>query len=122
MLFKYNGNVLQAVTHSLEESGVSIIYTSIVLFCGFIIFAWSDFGGTIALGVLTSLTLFFSMFTNLLILPSLLITFSKGNKKNLFPIVKDKSKNRFYEEDDDEEIQIERISINKTKENNNLEE
>jgi predicted RND superfamily exporter protein len=121
-LFKFNGNVLQAVTHSLEESGVSIIYTSIVLFCGFIIFAWSDFGGTIALGVLTSLTLFFSMFTNLLILPSLLITFSKGNKKNLFPIVKDKSKNRFYEEDEDEEIQIERISINKTKDNNHLEE
>jgi uncharacterized protein len=39
-LFKYNGNVLQAVTKSLEESGVSIIYKSIVLFFGFVIFAW----------------------------------------------------------------------------------
>ena len=110
-LFKFNGNVLQAVTKSLEESGVSIIYTSIVLFCGFVIFAWSDFGGTIALGVLTSLTLFFAMFTNLLVLPSLLLTFSKGNKKNLFSIVNDKSRNRFYDEDEDEEIELERIRL-----------
>lgn len=112
-LARFNGNVMQAVTKSLEESGVSIIYTSIVLFCGFVIFAWSDFGGTIALGVLTSLTLFFAMFTNLLILPALLLTFSKGNKKNLFPVVKEKGKNRFYEEDEDEEIALEKIKVRK---------
>lgn len=111
-LANLKGNVLQAVIKSLEESGVSIIYTSIVLFCGFVIFAWSDFGGTIALGVLTSLTLFFAMFTNLLILPALLLTFSKGNKKNLFPVVKEKGKNRFYEEDEDEEIIISKIIVN----------
>jgi predicted RND superfamily exporter protein len=105
----YKGNVLLAVTRSLEEAGVSMIYTSIVLFSGFVIFAWSDFGGTIALGVLTSLTLFFAMFTNLTILPALLLTFSKGNKKNLFPIVKDRD--RFYEEDDDDEIDMSKLTL-----------
>jgi predicted RND superfamily exporter protein len=110
-MITYKGNVLLSVTKALEEAGVSMIYTSIVLFSGFIIFAWSDFGGTIALGILTSLTLFFAMFTNLTILPALLLTFSKGNSKNLFPIMKEKS--RFYEEDDDEEIHVEKITIRK---------
>ncbi|HWZ21983.1 MAG TPA: MMPL family transporter, partial [Cytophagaceae bacterium] len=75
------GNVLIAVTKSIQEAGVSMIYTSIVLFFGFIIFVFSSFGGTVALGMLTSLTLFFAMFTNLTILPALLLTFSKGDHK-----------------------------------------
>ena len=75
------GNVLLAVTRSIQEAGVSMIYTSVVLFCGFIIFVFSSFGGTVALGLLTSLTLFFAMFTNLTILPSLLLTFNKGDHK-----------------------------------------
>lgn len=70
------GNVFHAVMKSLHEVGVSMIYTSLVLFSGFVIFAWSEFGGTIALGVLTSITLFFAMLTNLIVLPSLLLTFS----------------------------------------------
>jgi hypothetical protein len=75
------GNVLLAVTRSIQEAGVSMIYTSIVLFCGFVIFVFSNFGGTVALGLLTSLTLFFAMFTNLTILPALLLTLSKGDHK-----------------------------------------
>ena len=67
--------------------------------------------------LLFTLTLFVAMFTNLLILPSLLLTFSKGNKKNLFSI--QKGKNRFYEEDEDAEIEIKRISVDKKE---NLEE
>jgi len=106
------GNALHAVVVSLEESGVSIIYTSIVLFCGFVIFAFSDFGGTIALGVLTSLTLFFAMFTNLLLLPALLITFSKGNKKNLYVMGKNEP-HKFYTEEEDEEIDLSKIAIEK---------
>ncbi len=77
------GNILVAVTRSIQEAGVSMIYTSIVLFCGFIIFVFSNFGGTVALGLLTSLTLFFAMFTNLTILPALLLTLSKGDHKTL---------------------------------------
>jgi predicted RND superfamily exporter protein len=79
------GNVLLAVTKSIQEAGVSMIYTSVVLFCGFVIFVFSSFGGTVALGMLTSLTLFFAMFTNLTILPALLLTISKGDHKNLPP-------------------------------------
>lgn len=71
------GNTLEAVKTSLYETSISMIYTSIVLFCGFIIFSFSDFGGTVALGVLTSITLFIAMITNLILLPSLLITFGK---------------------------------------------
>jgi predicted RND superfamily exporter protein len=76
--FKLNrGNILEAVKSSLHETSISMIYTSIVLLCGFIIFAFSDFGGTVALGVLTSITLFFAMITNLVLLPCLLISFGK---------------------------------------------
>lgn len=106
-----NNNILRSVTISLEEEGVSIIYTSIVLFCGFIIFAFSNFGGTIALGILTSLTLFFAMFTNLLLLPSLLLTLNKGNQKNIY--ILGKTPFRFYTEEDDEEIDLSKIAINK---------
>ncbi|MFN6944182.1 MAG: efflux RND transporter permease subunit [Cytophagaceae bacterium] len=115
----YKGNVLQAVTRSLEEVGTSMIYTSIVLFCGFVIFAWSDFGGTVALGILTSITLLFAMLTNLTILPALLLTFNRGNNNNLFPIVKKHS--RFHMEEDDLELDISRLKI-KTKRVYNLAE
>jgi predicted RND superfamily exporter protein len=105
----FEGNVLQAVTRSLEEAGVSMIYTSIVLFSGFVIFAFSDFGGTVALGILTSITLFVAMFTNLMLLPALLLTFGKGDNNNLFPIVN--MEDRFYDESDDEEIDVNKIEV-----------
>jgi predicted RND superfamily exporter protein len=69
-----------SISESILETGKSIIYTSIVLFAGFIIFAFSSFGGTIALGVLTSTTLVISMFTNLILLPALIMTFDKPKR------------------------------------------
>jgi predicted RND superfamily exporter protein len=54
-----------------------MIYTSVVLFFGFIIFTFSSFGGTIALGLLVSLTLLVAMITNLVLLPSLLLSLNK---------------------------------------------
>ncbi|WMJ72157.1 MMPL family transporter [Cytophagaceae bacterium ABcell3] len=112
-LIHYRGNVLQAVTRSLEEAGTSMIYTSIVLFCGFVIFAWSDFGGTVALGILTSITLMFAMLTNLTILPSLLLTFSAGINKNLFPVVRKQT--RFHMEEDDVELDISKLKVKNQK-------
>jgi len=70
-------DVTKSVFKSLKETGVSMYYTSIVLFFGFSVFLTSDFGGTIALGGLVSLTLLLAMLTNLLLLPSLLISFKK---------------------------------------------
>jgi hypothetical protein len=54
-----------------------MFYTSIVLFCGFSVFLFSQFGGTQALGLLISITLLVAMITNLLILPSLLLTLER---------------------------------------------
>lgn len=67
-------NIRQCVIDALSQTGRSMIYTSIILFFGFLIFSASDFGGTIALGVLVSVTLLIAMLCNLIVLPSLLMS------------------------------------------------
>ena len=74
---KLGDSVGGAVSNSFQDTGVSMIYTSLILFFGFVSFTASDFGGTQALGLLTSLTLVIAMFSNLLFLPSLLLTFDR---------------------------------------------
>jgi predicted RND superfamily exporter protein len=69
--------VKEAAIESIRESGVSMIYTSIILFAGFSVFIFSDFGGTKALGILLSITLAVAMICNLVILPTLLMTLNK---------------------------------------------
>ena len=66
--------IQRSVYAALKETGVSMFYTSIVLFFGFSVFMTSEFGGTVALGGLISMTLLFAMLANLILLPSLLIT------------------------------------------------
>jgi len=66
--------IKESAIRAVRETGVSMVYTSIVLFFGFGIFAASDFGGTAALGVLVSVTLLVAMFTNLVLLPSALLS------------------------------------------------
>jgi predicted RND superfamily exporter protein len=100
-----------AVTDSIFETGKSIIYTSIVLFAGFIIFAFSSFGGTIALGLLTSTTLVISMFTNLILLPALILTFDRPKKSKEGDMLIDEFGQGYYSEHEDEEIDLERIKI-----------
>lgn len=68
----------QCVIQSIRESGLGMFYTSIVLFCGFSVFVFSQFGGTQALGMLISITLLIAMLTNLIILPSLLLTLERS--------------------------------------------
>lgn len=72
-----NHDIRASVLQAIREAGVSMIYTSIVLFFGFGLFVFSDFGGTQALGLLVSFTLLVAMFTNVLILPSLLLSFQR---------------------------------------------
>ena len=74
-LMANNWKIRRSVYAALRETGVSMFYTSIVLFFGFLVFTVSSFGGTIALGGLVSITLLFAMVSNLLLLPSLLLTF-----------------------------------------------
>lgn len=80
-LFANGFNVKVAVSNSIRETGSSMIYTSIVLFFGFIIFTASNFQGTQMLGLLTSTTLFCAMITNLILLPALLLQFDSGKRK-----------------------------------------
>ena len=64
----------KAVFAALRETGISMFYTSIVLFFGFSVFMSSNFGGTQALGGLVAVTLLMAMLANLILLPSLLIS------------------------------------------------
>lgn len=73
----YNKNVQHTLVQTIRHTGLSIIYTSLVLIAGFVIFCFSDFGGTKALGWLTSLTLVVGTLTNLILLPVLILSFSK---------------------------------------------
>jgi uncharacterized protein len=106
-----NFKIPRAVSDSILETGKSIIYTSIVLFAGFIIFAFSSFGGTIALGVLTSTTLVISMFTNLILLPALILSFDKPKKKKGEHLLIDDFDSSFYGEEEDEAIDLNKIKI-----------
>ncbi|MEP4883199.1 MMPL family transporter, partial [Maribacter dokdonensis] len=75
----------KSVYNALRETGVSMFYTSIVLFFGFSVFVISNFGGTVALGSLVSATLLLAMLANLILLPSLLLSLEKSiaNKQTL---------------------------------------
>jgi predicted RND superfamily exporter protein len=70
----------ETVIQTIHSTGVSIIYTSIVLIAGFVIFCFSGFGGTKALGWLTSLTLITATAANLVLLPALLLSVYRKNK------------------------------------------
>lgn len=72
-----NWNIKTSVIKALSETGFSMIYSSVVLFFGFIIFTLSSFGGTEALGYLIAFTLLIALFSNLFVLPSLLLTLDK---------------------------------------------
>jgi hypothetical protein len=98
------------VLTALRETGLSMFYTSIVLFFGFSMFALSQFGGTQALGLLVSLTLVVAMITNLVVLPSLLLTLEKRVATKAFqePYID------IYDEEEDiefDELQIESKEI-----------
>jgi predicted RND superfamily exporter protein len=71
----------QAISTAVRETGLSMVYTNIILFFGFIIFAASSFGGTVAMGILVSLTLIVSMCTNLILLPAILLSIDSRNTK-----------------------------------------
>ena len=98
-------NIKGSVINAIKETGVSMIYTSIILFFGFSIFIFSNFGGTQALGILVSVTLFIAMMANLVLLPSLLLTLekfvtTKAFRDPLLEIV-----------DEEEDIELEQLEI-----------
>ena len=94
-----NWKIKKSVYGALRETGVSMFYTSIVLFFGFSVFIISSFGGTVALGALVSVTLLFAMLSNLLLLPSLLLSLERSiaNKQ----VLKEPTINIIPRDDDD---------------------
>lgn len=77
---EHHNNILATTTNTIRHTGISIIYTSLVLVAGFIIFVFSGFGGTKALGWLTSFTLLIATFTNLIFLPVIMLAMLKKKK------------------------------------------
>ncbi len=73
----------ECISIAIRETSLSIIYTSVILFFGFIVFIFSDFGGTQALGYLSAVTYFIALFTNLILLPALLLSFEKKMSKQI---------------------------------------
>jgi len=92
--------IRKSVYAALRETGISMFYTSIVLFFGFSVFTISSFGGTVALGALVSTTLLFAMLSNLLLLPSLLLSLERNiaNKE----VLKEPAINIIPEEDEED--------------------
>jgi predicted RND superfamily exporter protein len=75
----HKSSVSDTLVQTIRHTGISIIYTSLVLIAGFVIFCFSDFGGTKALGWLTSLTLVIGTLTNLILLPVLILGTARKN-------------------------------------------
>ncbi|MBN2173584.1 MAG: MMPL family transporter [Bacteroidales bacterium] len=103
-----NWNIRESVISALKETGFSMIYSSIVLFFGFIIFVLSSFGGTESLGYLIGFTLIIALLSNLFLLPSLLLTLDKRITTRTF---KEPLLEIFDEEEDIElgDLEIEQI-------------
>lgn len=104
-LTRLDWNIKRAVILAVEETGVSMMYTSIVLFSGFMMFSMSEFDGTRSLGILVSVTLFVAMFANLLLLPSLLLSFeqyitTKAFKEPLMELI-----------DEEDDIELEELKV-----------
>ena len=81
-LVQNNWQIKKSVYAALKETGVSMFYTSIVLFFGFSVFMISNYGGTKALGGLVSTTLLFAMLANLVLLPCLLLSLERNIANN----------------------------------------
>jgi hypothetical protein len=102
-------SVREAVKITTMETGASIIYSSIILFFGFVIFVWSGFGGTVALGILMSASMLLAMITNLTLLPALLITFDSKRNEDATSMLIDEEE--FYTEHEDEEIDVNLLQV-----------
>jgi predicted RND superfamily exporter protein len=104
-----NSNIKTSVINALKETANSMIYSSIVLFIGFSVFMISSFGGTESLGKLISFTLIAAMFSNLILLPSLLLTLDKRITTKAF-------KEPFLEiMDEEDDVEVNYIELEENK-------
>ena len=106
-----NWDIGKSVILALKETGVSMLYTSVVLFFGFGIFTLSSFGGTQSMGILVSLTLLVAVTSNLILLPSLLMGLQRLTTTHAFeePLL------HIYDEEEDIELEELEISYDNEK-------
>lgn len=95
-LGRYKEDIPNTVRHTIYDTGLSIIYTSLILIAGFGVFALSNFDGTKSLGFLTSLTLLLAMITNLTLQPAMLLWLNKAGRDK-------KSSTKWLEDGEDED-------------------
>jgi predicted RND superfamily exporter protein len=76
-------SISQIISIVIKETGISMIYTALILSCGFLIFVFSGFGGTKALGLLLSVTLIMAYCSNLIILPSFMLSLEKRQLRKM---------------------------------------
>lgn len=105
-LKKHKVGIKKSVLLALRETGKSMIYTSTVLVFGFGVFTASSFGGTIALGFLVSFTLLVAILTDLLLLPSLLLSLDKALTTKAF-----KKEPLFDVFDEEEDIEFDELEV-----------
>lgn len=98
--------IKKAVLLALRETGVSMIYTSTILFFGFGVFTVSSFGGTVALGFLVSFTLTMAILADLILLPSLLLSLDKALTTKAF-----KKEPLIEIFDEDEDIELDELEV-----------
>lgn len=111
-LQQHQFGIKQAVLAALKETGISMIYTSTILFFGFGVFTVSSFGGTVALGFLVSLTLLMAILADLVLLPSLLLSLDKALTTKAF-----KKEPLIEILDEDEDIELDELEIKELESN-----
>ncbi|HMT30054.1 MAG TPA: MMPL family transporter, partial [Bacteroidia bacterium] len=111
-------SISKAVSLTIRETGVSMIYTAVILFFGFFIFSASSFGGTASLGILISITLLVAMASNLILLPAFLISLERRIATKAFledPLI------QIIDEEEDielEDLEIRKVEIAAEKDDN----
>jgi uncharacterized protein len=99
-----NWDVQKSVENALKDTSVGMVYSGIVLILGFAVFILSKFGGTQSLGYLVAFTLAMAMFSNLVLLPSLILRFknivtTKAFAKPVIDILVEEEDQEFDDED-----------------------
>ena len=103
-------NQTECVIEALREAGLGMFYTSIILFFGFSVFTFSEFGGTQALGLLVSTTLLIAISTNLILVPSVLLTLNNRFSTKTF-------REPFFDVyDDGDDVEWDQLEIDEDKE------
>lgn len=72
-------NPQDAMRNTLEDVGLAVILTSVVLAAGFIVLATSGFAISVHMGLLTAITVGVAVFAEFMLVPALLLWFDRRN-------------------------------------------